>query len=69
MLMDGYCKHFEDRLITVWSAPNYCGKCGNSGAFLKLGPNLEEEVVVFEESPVKVKYVQPDVSFTSFFSK
>lgn len=47
LVMEGYRQMFNDQLVTVWSAPNYCYRCGNVASVLKLNENLDREFVLF----------------------
>ena len=43
--------HFNEKLITVWSAPNYFYRCGNIAAIMELDENLQRVFKVFEQAP------------------
>ena len=57
LVMEGYKPLFEEALVTVWSAPNYCYRCGNVAAILELDAQLEKTYRIFEAAPQEARGV------------
>jgi hypothetical protein len=51
LCMEGFSVLYDDRLSTVWSAPNYCYRCGNMASILEIGPGGEKHFNVFDAAP------------------
>lgn len=53
LVMEGYKEMFDGGLVTVWSAPNYCYRCGNVAAMLRIEDNLTRTYIIFEAVPAE----------------
>lgn len=47
----------DENLVTVWSAPNYCYRCGNDASILQLSSTLERNFLNFRAVPDSNKVV------------
>jgi len=54
---EGYLVEHEGKTVTVFSAPNYCDRMGNKGAYIEFGPDMEPVYHQFEA--VEHPNVQP----------
>jgi len=55
LVMEGYKYMFEKMLVTVWSAPNYCYRCGNVAAILELDEHRNANFKIFEAAPQEAR--------------
>jgi len=57
LVMEGYKLQFDRQIVTVWSAPNYCYRCGNIASILELGEDLRQEYKCFEPAPTDARSI------------
>jgi serine/threonine-protein phosphatase PP1-1 len=52
LVQEGYKYFFtEENLVTVWSAPNYCYRCGNVASMLTINEQLNRDFKIFDAVP------------------
>jgi serine/threonine-protein phosphatase 4 catalytic subunit len=67
LVMEGYRCMFNDALVTVWSAPNYCYRCGNVASILELDENLNRDYKLFEAAPPEEREPAPKKIVPEYF--
>lgn len=51
LVNEGIKYMFDEKLVTVWSAPNYCYRCGNVASILNFRTSKERETRIFYAVP------------------
>lgn len=66
LVQEGIKYMFDEKLVTVWSAPNYCYRCGNIAAILKFDAAEERKALVFSAVPDGMRVI-PQHNTTPYF--
>ena len=70
LVQEGYKFMFpDDNLVTVWSAPNYCYRCGNVASIMSIKENLnidDTNFKIFSAVPDE-KRITPPKQTTGYF--
>lgn len=45
----------DKNVVTVFSAPNYCYRCGNMAAIMEIGENMEQNFLQFDPAPRQIE--------------
>ena len=67
LVMEGFQYNFSEKVLTVWSAPNYGYVSKNVASVLKLDENLNREIKIFKERPSD-KRRKPDDFVPHYFT-
>eukprot|EP00928_Gymnodinium_smaydae_P081001 TRINITY_DN64589_c0_g1_i1.p1 TRINITY_DN64589_c0_g1~~TRINITY_DN64589_c0_g1_i1.p1 ORF type:complete len:314 (-),score=52.31 TRINITY_DN64589_c0_g1_i1:81-1022(-) len=51
LIMEGYNWSHEQLVVTIFSAPNYCYRCGNQAAIMEVDDNMGYNFVQFDQAP------------------
>jgi len=57
---------FDQKLVTVWSAPNYCYRCGNVASILALDDKLTQDFKTFDAVPDSERQIPPRTTLNYF---
>lgn len=51
LVMEGYQWAQNNHVVTIFSAPNYCYRCGNQAAIMEIDEHMNYNFIQFEASP------------------
>eukprot|EP00727_Mastigamoeba_balamuthi_P002119 m51a1_g11904 putative protein phosphatase 2a catalytic subunit (309) ;mRNA; r:625325-626738 len=51
LVMEGYNWSHEQNVVTIFSAPNYCYRCGNQAAIMELDEKMRSNFMQFDPAP------------------
>lgn len=66
LVHEGYKYMFDEKLVTVWSAPNYCYRCGNIASILEFNATDKVEPKLFYAVPDSERVI-PSRNITPYF--
>ncbi|XP_026682929.1 serine/threonine-protein phosphatase 6 catalytic subunit-like [Diaphorina citri] len=66
LVHEGYKYMFDGNLVTIWSAPNYCYRCGNIASILKFNSVDNRTPALFQAVPNEERVI-PDRVITPYF--
>eukprot|EP00792_Barthelona_sp_PAP020_P006522 TRINITY_DN3020_c0_g4_i1.p1 TRINITY_DN3020_c0_g4~~TRINITY_DN3020_c0_g4_i1.p1 ORF type:complete len:308 (-),score=79.07 TRINITY_DN3020_c0_g4_i1:163-1086(-) len=50
---EGYISSHDEQVITIFSAPDYCYRCGNLGAIMELDEHMKHSLIQYDCAPVR----------------
>ncbi|GFH11438.1 serine/threonine-protein phosphatase, partial [Haematococcus lacustris] len=53
LVSEGFLWQHDGAVVTVFSAPNYCYRCGNKAAIVDIDENMNHKIIQFDHAPPK----------------
>jgi len=67
LVMEGFKLMFDEMLVTVWSAPNYCYRSGNVASILEVDDAMGKSYKIFEAAPQSDRGGVPERTLPDYF--
>lgn len=67
LVMEGFQWSQEKRIVTVFSAPNYCYRCGNQASILEIDQFMNYTFIQYDPSPDKIVPPDEDKKLPDYF--
>eukprot|EP00940_MAST-03C_sp_MAST-3C-sp2_P000025 g25.t1 len=67
LVMDGFQWQHNDAVLTLFSAPNYCYRCGNLAAIMQIDENMNSHIIAYEPAPREKGQVYEDNAPPDYF--
>jgi len=68
LVMEGYSWNHQSMCVTVFSAPNYCYRCGNMAAIMEIHDNhMQPDFLMYEASPEQGDKVELHARMPDYF--
>ena len=55
---DGYFWLHNKKTLTIFSAPNYCYRCGNKAAIMEVDEYLNNKLIQYGPNPIQIRQDQ-----------
>ena len=59
LVLEGYREMFDGGVVTVWSAPNYCYRCGNVASILEISETGGRNYKIFDAANQETYLLPP----------